>query len=237
MKVMLFLRSLLFSTVMIIATVLYSFVCVICKPCSFNFRYKLIVAWTKFIIKSAEIICGLKYEVVGAENIPKGAAIVFSKHQSTWETFFLLSIFHQPAIILKKELLKIPFFGWGLSIIEPIAINRGKKRDAFQQILDQGKEKLKQGRVVLYFPEGTRTVFGAEEVKYKTGGARLAEATGAPVVPVAHNAGYFWPRRSFLKKPGTIKVVIGQPILTQDKPAQAIVEEAREWIEGQMKAF
>jgi len=233
---MIFVRSLLFTIVMSSATFLYSFLCLLAKPLSANFRYGMITAWTRFIIASAKWICKIDYEVIGLENIPQKNGIIFSKHQSTWETFFLPIIFHQPTIILKKELLRIPFFGWGLSLLDPIAIDRKDRKSAMDQIIQQGKSKLAKGRFILCFPEGTRTK-PFEKIKYKMGAARLAEATQADVIPVAHNAGLYWPRKGFLKKPGKITVVIGKPFSTSNQSAADILQQAQQWIEEQVDAI
>lgn len=169
------------------------------------------------------------------ENIPTNrSGVVLSKHQSTWETFFLQGLFYQSAIILKRELLWVPFFGWGLAIIDPIAINRSNTNNAMSQIITKGRKCLEAGRWILVFPEGTRIPYG-QVGKYRVGGARLATATGYPVIPVAHNAGRFWPKRSFLKTPGTIHVVIGPLIETIDRSAEEVLAEAKNWIEGTMK--
>jgi 1-acyl-sn-glycerol-3-phosphate acyltransferase len=182
-----------------------------------------------------KVVCCVDYEIKGLENIPKDrSGVVLSKHQSTWETFFLQSLFHEAAIILKKELLWVPFFGWGLATIAPIAIDRNNARSAMEQIIDKGKKYLAAGRWILVFPEGTRISVG-KTGKYRAGGARLAVAAGCPVVPVAHNAGRFWPRRGFIKIPGTIQVIIGPPIETVNRSPEEVLEQAKGWIEGVME--
>jgi 1-acyl-sn-glycerol-3-phosphate acyltransferase len=179
-------------------------------------------------------LCYIHYAVEGLENIPKEqVGIVLSKHQSTWETFFLPLIFHNPAIILKQELLWIPFFGWGLASTDPISINRSAKSSAMQQIITKGKKSLAAGRWVLVFPEGTRVAPGVVG-HYKLGGARLATATGYPVIPVAHNAGHCWPRRRFIKRPGTIRLVIGPLIESEGRTADEVLKLAKGWIEATM---
>jgi 1-acyl-sn-glycerol-3-phosphate acyltransferase len=231
-KISLFLRSLLFSVSMVTITIIYSFICILAKPLPFYYRNKLIVFWTGMIVWLLKVICCVDYRIEGAENIPADRnGIVLSKHQSTWETFFLQSFFHQPAIILKRELLWVPFFGWGLSIIDPIAINRSDKSSALEQIITQGRKCLEAGRWVLVFPEGTRIPYG-KVGKYRAGGTRLAVATGYPVIPVAHNAGRFWARRQFIKYPGTIQVKIGPLIETKDKTAEEVLAQAKDWIEA-----
>jgi len=227
----LFTRSLIFSITMVISTILYSFLCILALPFPFRYRYVMIAGFTGVILKILKIICRIDYHVRGLENIPKNRnGIVLSKHQSTWETFYLPTIFHQSAIILKRELLWVPFFGWGLAIINPIAINRNKKSSAMEQIIKKGKACLDAGRWIIVFPEGTRIPYG-KIGHYKAGGARLAVATDYPVIPVAHNAGRFWPKRGFIKKPGTIQIVIGPLIETKGKTPDEVLAAVKNWIE------
>ncbi len=234
-KINLILRSSLFSLLMLMTTILYSFICLAAFPFPFRYRYKLITAYTSAMLWLLKVLCHVDYQIEGLENIPKNrSGIVLSKHQSTWETFFLQGLFYQSAIILKRELLWVPFFGWGLAIIDPIAINRSNTSSAMSQIITKGRKCLEAGRWILVFPEGTRIPFG-EVGKYRVGGARLATATGYPVIPVAHNAGRFWPKRSFIKTPGTIHVVIGPLIETKDRSAEDVLAEAKNWIEDTMK--
>lgn len=227
----LFIRSLIFTIMMATGVILYSFLCILAIPLPFRYRYKLIAGFTRGILIMLKHVCQIDYHVEGLENIPKDrTGIVLSKHQSTWETFYLPTVFPYMAIILKRELLWIPFFGWGLAIIDPIAINRGKKSSAMDQIIKKGKACLKAGRWILVFPEGTRIPYG-KVGHYKAGGARLAVATEAPVIPVAHNAGRYWSKRGFIKKPGTVQMVIGPVIETKNKTPDAVLNEVKNWIE------
>ncbi|HEU5280932.1 MAG TPA: lysophospholipid acyltransferase family protein [Gammaproteobacteria bacterium] len=231
----LFIRSLLFSIYSITSIVLYSFLCAISFLLSLKTRHMLIRVFLRAYIGALRFICCIDYRVEGLHHLPKkGSGIVFSKHQSTWETMFLPLIFQDAAFIAKRELLWIPFFGWGLAASDPIAINRSDKSSAMQQIIKKGKAALSTGRWVVFFPEGTRTAVG-QVGHYRLGGARLAAATGAPVYPVAHNAGICWPRRQFLKIPGTITVVIGPAIETQGRAPDDIMSEAKTWIEAKMQ--
>ncbi len=230
---MMFFRSLLFSLSMIIASIIITGIGSLFLPFSFKVRYFIIGHFAKVNLWLLETICGIKYVVEGKENIPDGTAIIFSKHQSTWETMALQRIFPPQTFVVKRELLWLPFFGWGLYCLDPIAIKRSAGRNAIKQIIKQGTERLKRGIWVVIFPEGTRVKPGTRE-KYKIGGALLAAKSGYPVVPVAHNAGEFWPKGAFLKKPGTIKVVIGPVIETKGKPADQILAEAEQFIEGEM---
>lgn len=233
-KLNLFIRSSIFSSYTIISAIIWSLVCSACFFLPLSYRYKLVSLWTDSIIKALKLICHVNYQVTGWENIPKKqTGIIICKHQSTWETFFLPGQFKELAIILKKELLWIPFFGWGLAEIDPIAINRNKASTAMEQIINKGKKCLAAGRWILVFPEGTRIAPG-KVGKYRLGGARLAVATGHPVLPIAHNAGCFWPRKGFIKKPGTVQVVIGPLIETQNRTPEEVLKEAKNWIEATM---
>ena len=235
-RVNLFLRSLLFFIVMNTFIFFYSFLCLIPFALRFLFplrwRYGMIMFFNRSMIWCLKVICKVDYKVEGLENISQDrSGIILSKHQSTWETFYLPTIFHQSAIILKRELLWVPFFGWGLAIVDPIAINRTKKSSAMQQIIEIGKKCLEAGRWILVFPEGTRIPAG-QVGHYRLGGARLAVETGYPVIPVAHNAGRFWPKRKFIKTPGTVHMVIGPLIETKGRTPDQVMAEAKEWIEG-----
>jgi len=173
-------------------------------------------------------------EVIGKENLHDKASIIMAKHQSTWETYALQKVFPHHVWILKKQLLHVPFFGWGLAQLEPIAINRSTRKAAMQQIIEQGKERLRDNLWIVIFPEGTRIPAG-KKGKYKLGGARLAEATKAPIIPVAHNAGEYWAKGSFLIKPGTVKMIIGEAIYPEGKSPEEINNLVETWIEGQME--
>lgn len=198
---------------------------------SYHQRYDFILTWNRFNLWWLKVTCGVRFQVRGRENIPQGsAAILMANHQSTWETMSLATIFPPATWVFKKELLRIPFFGWGLRLLDPIAVDRGAGRSAVEQVKVQGKERLDRGIWVVIFPEGTRVQPG-KKVRYKMGGAVLAEYAQYPVVPVAHNAGESWPRLSYIKKPGTITVSIGQPIETAGLSAKAINEQVAAWID------
>lgn len=234
-KFNLFIRSFIFSIYSLTTIFIYSFFVLAALVLPLRFRHLIIRSFLTSCLAVLKFVCRIDYHVEGLEHIPKDrAGIILSKHQSTWETFFLPLIFHDPAVIVKRELLWVPFFGWGLAASDPISINRGKKGTAMQQIIAKGKKCLAEGRWILIFPEGTRMAPGAVG-KYKLGGARLATATGAPIIPVAHNAGRCWPRRKFIKQPGTIRVVIGPIIESQGRTAEAVMAEAKNWIETTMK--
>ena len=192
-------------------------------------RYRYFLLWNLFTLWWLRLTCGVKWQINGLENVPPGSFVMLSNHQSPWETYFLYWEFQPICAILKKELLRIPFFGWGLRLLEPVAIDRSKRNRALQQMLEQGKVNLDRGLSVLVFPEGTRVAPGVVK-KYSAGGAELAVAAGKPIVPVAHNAGLFWPAHKFIKHAGTIRVEIGKPIDTTGRTAKDLIAEVETWI-------
>jgi 1-acyl-sn-glycerol-3-phosphate acyltransferase len=226
---MLFVRSLVFSVGMIVSTIIFAVLCLFTVVLPFSARYRFISLWRHFNLLLAKAVCRINYEVDGLDNLPAEPSIVFCKHQSTWETLAIARFLPPHVWVLKRELLWVPFFGWGLALLKPIAIDRGAGRRAVKQIIAQGKQRLADGQWVVVFPEGTRVPYGHTK-KFGIGGAVLSEASGVPVVPIAHNAGKFWPRRRFLKRPGTVKVVIGKPIQTKNRKAADINAEAERWI-------
>jgi 1-acyl-sn-glycerol-3-phosphate acyltransferase len=231
------LRALAFWIVFSTSTVIAAILVILMFPLRLRHRQIFVTWWVGFVLWWLETTCQLQYVVEGEENIPRdGPAIVFAKHQSTWETLALQRIFPSQIWVAKRELLWIPFFGWGLALMKPIAIRRGTGRAAVKQLIRQGKERLKEGLWVIIFPEGTRVPPG-QKGRYRIGGAVLAEHSGYPILPVAHNAGEFWPRHSFIKRPGTIHVRIGRPITSADRSAQEIMYDAETWIESTMSAI
>jgi 1-acyl-sn-glycerol-3-phosphate acyltransferase len=221
-------RNLLFYLGLTSATILFASLGCFVFLFPFKIRYYLITRWSHFFIFWAKVCCGLKYSVAGSENLPTQNAIVLSNHQSMWETIFMQILLPEQSWVLKKELFYIPVFGWGLALLEPIAINR-KASDSIKVLIRQGKERLEKNRWVVIFPEGTRVAPTAIR-RYSRSGAALAEATGFPIVPIAHNAGHFWPKGFFIKKPGTIKVVIGPNIDPKGKTITEINELVEQWI-------
>lgn len=195
--------------------------------------YRMAASWCRVNLFGARWICGIRYRMLGAENIPSTSHIVLSKHSSTWETLALTQFFPPLAYVAKKELLSIPFFGWGFALASPITIDRKAGTDAMQQIATQGRERFRQGFWIVLYPEGTRIPPG-RRAKYKTGGARLAIELGVPVLPIAHNAGYLWPKGLFGKCAGTLTVSIGKPIPSVGKDAQTLMAEVEAWIEGEV---
>jgi len=227
---MLVLRSLLFYIGQIISTILIAPIGVIAFPLDFKKRYYLITRWAVFNLWWLKICCNIRYEIIGVDNIPEKPCIVMCKHQSAFETLALQRIFIPQVWILKKELLQIPIYGWGLASMQPIAINRNSTIKSFKQIADQGYDRLKKGYWVVIFPEGTR-VAPNKKKKYLPGGGVLAEKSGSQVVPIAHNAGHLWPRNSMIKKPGLITIKIGPVIKSKNKSAKEITKEVENWIE------
>tara|TARA_B100000953_G_scaffold64907_1_gene51965 strand:+ start:2151 stop:2858 length:708 start_codon:yes stop_codon:yes gene_type:complete len=230
---MLILRSLLFYIGQIISTILIAPIGIIAFPLDFKKRYYLITRWAVFNLWWLKICCNVTYEIKGKDNIPGKPCIVMSKHQSAFETLALQQIFIPQVWILKKELLQIPIYGWGLASMQPIAINRDSTIKSFRQIADQGCERLQKGYWVIIFPEGTR-VAPNKKKKYLPGGGMLAEKSGAQVVPVAHNAGRLWSRNSMIKKPGLITIKIGPAIESENKCAKEITDEVENWIEKEV---
>ncbi len=228
-----FLRSCLFFLVLSIATLVFSLVALLTFPFSRLTRYRIITTWSRLMTRAATEICGVRYRVIGAENIPREPCVILSKHQSAWETLALQTIFPPQVWVMKRELLWIPFFGWGLAMLSPIAINRGSGSKALRQLAEQGHERLTAGFYIVIFPEGTRVAPG-ERAAYHPGGAWLAVKTGALALPVAHNAGECWRKNAFIKRPGLITVSIGKPIATQGLSAAALNQRIEEWIEAEM---
>ena len=232
-KIFLYFRSLIFWSVFLVSTLIFAPVTLLTFPFSVLNRYRFISQWARFNIWWLKITCGVRFKIIGQENLPEGGAIFLSKHQSTWETMAFQQILPPHVWVLKRELFKVPFFGWGLKMLKPIAIDRSAGRRAVDQLVRQGIKKLESNWSVMIFPEGTRVKPG-QDIRYKLGGAILASQAKFPVVPVAHNAGEFWPKHSFIKYPGTITVVIGKPVKSYGRKPEEIIEEVRGWIEAQM---
>jgi len=231
---MIFIRSLVFFVVQLIWVPIYATFALFTFPFKPHTRYRLISGLAYSMMWLLRVICDIRMELRGAENTPKEPCIVLCKHQSAWETFALQTVFPPQVWVLKRELLWLPFFGWGLALTSPIAINRSDGKGAMKQLLKQGKERLNDGFCVVIFPEGTRIPYG-QKGKYKIGGALLAASSGVPVVPVAHNAGRLWGRNAFSKHPGLVTMSIGKPILTEGRKAEEINAEVEAWIENEIQ--
>ncbi len=231
---MIFLRSFLFFLSLLILTPPFSVIAVLTFPFPPLARYRVISYWSRIALWLLRVLCDLRYEVQGCEHIPATSTIILSKHQSAWETLAFQSIFPPQTWVMKRSLLYVPFFGWGLAMLRPVAIDRSAGREALKQVTDQGRDRLQHGLWIVIFPEGTRVAPG-ETKRYGIGGAWLATHTGTPVLPVAHNAGEYWPRNGFLKYPGTITVSIGAPIDPAGMKSAVLNEKVQAWIEAEME--
>lgn len=201
----------------------------------YRLRYRMVaVAWSRFAVDFACRLVGIRYRLRGVENIPQKPCVVISKHQSTWETFFLSALFQPLSQVLKKELLNVPFFGWGLRLLKPIALDRHNPKQALKRLAEEGQKRLEEGSWVLIFPEGTRVPVG-EIGKFSRGAAALAVNNGLPLLPIAHNAGRYWPKTGWGKRSGTIDLVIGPPLYAQGDGPGAVAElneRAFQWIKN-----
>lgn len=233
---MILLRSLVFAAALLLITPPYALFALATFPLPAQMRFRLISGWSRAVIALAQVVLGIRYRVEGLEHLPSQPAIILAKHQSAWETLAFQVIFPPQVLVLKRELLWIPFFGWGLALMSPISIDRSKGTSALKRMLAQGRERLSQGFWIAIFPEGTRVAPGTRG-EYRVGGAWLAVKTGALVVPVAHNAGLFWRRNAFIKRPGTVTVLIGEPISPDGLTPEALNAQVEEWIESRMPAL
>lgn len=230
---MILIRSSLFLLIQVVFTAFFAIAALPAMLLPPLPRYRFIGIWARVVVFLARHILGIRHRVVGLEHLPaSGPAVVMAKHQSAWETIAFQLILPPVSFVLKKELLRIPFFGWGLAMISPIAIDREAGREALRDIETQGADRLAKGFWVLIFPEGTRVKHG-DKGKYNIGGAWLAAKTGAPVIPIAHNAGRLWSKSAFLKRPGEITVVIGPAIASAGKKPAVINSEVEAWIEAE----
>lgn len=228
------LRSALFAALQTLATMFFFVLAALSLPLSAHGRYRVITGYNRVVTWLARVVLGIRYVVEGREHLPATPAVVMAKHQSAWETIVFLHLFPPLSPVIKRELLKVPFFGWGFRLLNPIAIDRAAGREALKQIVEQGRAKLAAGFWVLIFPEGTRVAPG-EKGRYGIGGGWLAAETGVPVVPVAHNAGELWPKNAFVKRGGTITVRIGPTIESHGKSAAELTRAVEAWIETEMQ--
>jgi 1-acyl-sn-glycerol-3-phosphate acyltransferase len=230
------LLSIVFTLFMAVWTIGFGFVyCLVCPFLSFRGRFWMAGVLTHVVFFALRVICGLTYRVEGRENLPPGNHVLFIKHSSTWETYAIMTLFPPLVWVMKREIYWIPFVGWGCMLARCIAINRKGGAAAVNQVLAQGKDRMERfGAWVAVFPEGTRMAPG-ETRRYGSSGTLLAAQEGRKIVPVAHNAGYFWPRRGLLKRRGTIRVVIGPPIDPVGRDAREVNEEVQAWIESHVE--
>ena len=233
---MIFLRSLAFAVALVIITPPYAILALASFPLPRLLRFRIISGWSRIVLALARVLCGIRYQVEGLEHLPRIPSIILSKHQSAWETLAFQAIFPPQVLVLTRELLWIPFFGWGLALMSPIAINRSRGREALRRMAELGTARLRQGFWIVMFPEGTRIKPGARGT-YHAGGAWLASKTGAAIVPVAHNAGECWGKNAFLKQPGLVTVSIGKPISSSGRNADELIAEVESWIENRMSTL
>ena len=231
---MLILRSCVFTLFQWVITPIFTVISLCTFPLPRLMRYRIITTWSRLIIGAAWHVCGVRYRVFGLENLPQQPCVIFSKHQSAWETLAWQVIFPPQVWVTKREVLWIPFFGWGLAMLSPIAINRNAGARALRQMVKQGRERLDAGFCIVIFPEGTRVAPG-ERAAYHPGGAFLTVKTKALAVPVAHNAGELWRKNAFLKRPGLITVSVGPAISPEGLSASELNQKVEDWIESEMQ--
>ncbi len=233
---MILLRSTVFALALVVITPPYSLLALATAPLPRMLRYRIITGWSRIVIWLARVVLGIRYRVEGLETLPRRPVIFLSKHQSAWETLAFQVFLPPQVLVVKRELLWIPFFGWGLALTSPIAINRSRGSRALRRMADLGRRRLAQGFSIVVYPEGTRVAPGLRRT-YQPGGAWLAVKTGAPVVPIAHNAGLLWPRHAFLKRPGPITVQVGLPMESRGIKPEALNAQVEQWIESRMETL
>ena len=227
------LRSILFTTFLFISVVPFSLVLIIVRPFGSNASYKIGYTWAFMIARACKVLCRLDFTIEGAEHIPKKNCVVFIKHSSAYETITQNLLVPRQTWVLKRELIWAPFLGWALACLQPIAINRGAHRAAVKQVIKQGTARLAEGLWVVIFPEGTRMCAG-ESRRYGISGTLLAQEANTVILPIAHDAGYYWPRRGLRKRPGTIRFVIGPPVDPAGRDPREVNEEIQGWMEGKI---
>jgi 1-acyl-sn-glycerol-3-phosphate acyltransferase len=233
------LRSVLHTLFMAVTVVPWALAVLVAAPFLNSTQiYWMCAGWLKLAVRSGTLMLGIRNRVIGFENLPVGStapAVLLLKHQSTWETFCMPALMPHPlAYVFKKELLYVPFFGWAMARMDMIHIDRSKRAQAFNKVVEQGQRLLNQGTWVIMFPEGTRIPRG-QKGQYKSGGTRLAVETGAPVIPIAVTSAKCWPRKAFIKKPGTVEFSIGKPIPSQGRQPDELMREVEDWIEAEMR--
>lgn len=230
---MLLLRSLIFQVYFFVSVSLFACAVFLSWPLSFGVRFALARTWARSMLWAGRVVCGLDYVIEGEENIPGEPSVIMIKHSTVFEAYAQLAVFPPQTWVIKRELTWIPIFGWGVAAMKPIAIDRRAGHTAVSQVIEQGRARLREGIWVTIFPEGTRVQRGTVR-KYGVSGAALASDVGCPVLPVAHNAGDLWPRRSLIKRPGLIRFCIGPAISSTGRSPREINESVRLWIESKM---
>jgi 1-acyl-sn-glycerol-3-phosphate acyltransferase len=226
-------RSVMFTVLMFLSVLLWSIVVVVGRLGGYPVSYALVVAWVRAVFWLMDKLCHLTFQVEGAENIPARNSVVLLKHSSAYETLVQFLLFPRQCWVVKRELLWAPFLGWAIAAVRPIAINRGAGQQAVAQVLTKGKARLEEGHWVMVFPEGTRMPPG-ETRRYGISGVLLAQVAGRLLVPVAHNAGDYWPRRGWRKRAGTVTFRIGPPVDPAGQDARKVNEQIQTWIEAQV---
>lgn len=232
-----FFRSTLFFLAYVTYTLFFGLMvigaCLLLWPIlPFQRRYNILTSWIDTIMSLLSACCGIKFNIIGLENIPDDPCVIMSNHQSTWETLYSYKIFRPQTTVLKRELMWIPIFGWGLAMLRPIAIDRSKKQQALKSLMLKAPAAIRDGFWYMVYPEGTR-VKPDQHQAYASGSSLIACKNGFNVLPIAHNAGYCWPARRFLKYPGTITLSIGPVISGKDKKAKDLTQEVEEWIRAE----
>jgi 1-acyl-sn-glycerol-3-phosphate acyltransferase len=225
------LGSIAYTPLLFLSAGIYASIVVVMSLFGPKFAWRWVMQWVNLALGGLKWFCGLGISIEGSENIPDEPGIAYIKHSSALETIVGMRMFPRQTWVLKRELLWAPLFGLGLLVLRPVAINRKSLSNAVNQVVEQGTQRLASGRWLIIFPEGTRVPLG-ETKRYGVSGALLASKTGCPLIPVAHNAAEFWPRRGWLKRPGTVRFVIGKPIPTKDRQPRDINAEAQAWIES-----
>jgi 1-acyl-sn-glycerol-3-phosphate acyltransferase len=229
------LRGWIFFVIELVTVVPIAIGCLLLAPMPLRVRYHFTILWPRIVIWAGRVVCGMRYEVIGMENLPDGPCVLLPKHQSTWETMFFPTMMpRELCYVYKRELHWVPFFGWGIALLRMVHIDRSRGTDAFENVVKQGTQRMQEGRWIIMFPEGTRTPVGAKG-RYKSGGSRLALRMGVPVVPIAHNAGELWPRKKLPQRPGLITVSIGPKIESAGRTAEQVTSEVESWIENEMR--
>lgn len=228
------LGSLIFTLWMFLSVGIFAIAVLLAGMFRYERRYAIALAWARLMMRSVKLLCGLDFVVRGRENITSDAAVYLLKHSSAFETIAEIVIFPRQTWVLKRELKWVPIFGWALMLLKPIAINRGGGRRAVNQVVRLGRERLHEGINVMIFPEGTRVRHG-ETRRYGMSGAALAGGAELPIVPVAHNAGLFWPRRGVMKHPGTVTFVIGEPVFVGDRDIREVNAQIQQWVEAEIE--
>jgi 1-acyl-sn-glycerol-3-phosphate acyltransferase len=228
--------SIVFTTILFVSVAVYGVAVLLLSIFGYRVTYAATRFWARLILALLRVLCGLGYSVRGLENLPDENAVILMKHSSSWETIAQLVLFPRQTWVMKRELIWAPILGWVIFLLKPIPIDRKGGRTAVEQVIRAGRQRLEQGLWVVIFPEGTRIPAG-ETGRFGLSGTLLAQAAGRPIVPVAHNAGYFWPRRGLLKRQGTIDVVVGKPIPTVNRDPRELNAEVRAWIEAEVAAM